>query len=346
MSIGDRPKQDDVDSLASFVEAVAELDSEPFFSRDEPRKLSSSGDKFTYHLGDRFHFRSALITFRRIWMKGDAENFEHVCNVIWKFTPPPSNMLLAFVRAAIRKELDQEPQWPRPINVQGRKLVDLWLNAVFAHSGLAGGVKLRHEFDALVEQYGNGRLEFAFRHIVWSLGIQYKNVVQLAKNLLETWRRDFGLLPSFKLGSAFGSKRRERTTDGDLIIRESSSEFFSEETYEQRFHRILRRPEFSTAESVLSILQFTERELLRFVMKHDSYAGVVRESMLELTILEKAPQSHSSIGGFRSFAGLVDVNRGVRSSIYSTDTNVVTDATGLTIIDRLLAEFKHQLLHS
>jgi hypothetical protein len=207
-------------------------------------------------------------------------------------------------------------------------------------------VKLRHEFDALVEQYGNGRLEFAFRHIVWSLGIQYKNVVQLAKNLLETWRRDFGLLPSFKLGSAFGSKRRERTTDGDLIIRESSSEFFSEETYEQRFHRILRRPEFSTAESVLSILQFTERELLRFVMKHDSYAGVVRESMFELTILEKAPLSHSSIGGFRSFAGLVDVNRGVRSSIYSTDTNVATDAIGLTIIDRLLAEFKDQLLHS
>lgn len=168
-------------------------------------------------------------------------------------------------------------------------------------------MKLRHEFDALVQQYGNGRLEFAFRQIVWSLGIQYKNVVQLAKNLLETWRRDFGLLPSFKLGSAFGRKGRERTTDGDLIIRESSSEFFSEETYEQRFHRILRRPEFNTAESALSILQFTERELLRFVMKHDSYAGVVRESMFELTILEKAPQSHSSIGGFRSFAGLVDV---------------------------------------
>jgi hypothetical protein len=281
-----------------------------------------------------------------MWMKGDAENFEHVCNVIWKFTTPPPNTFLAFIRDSIRKELDEEPQWPRPINVQGRKLVDLWLNAVFAHSGLAGGVKLRHEFDALVEQYGNGRLEFAFRHIVWSLGIQYKNVVQLAKNLLETWRRDFGLLPSFKLGSAFGRKRRERTTDDDLIIRESSSEFFSEETYEQRFHRILRRPEFSTAESALSILQFTERELLRFVMKHDSYVGVVRESMFELTILEKAPQSHSSIGGFRSFAGLVDVSRDVRSSIYSTDTNVVTDAIGLIIIDRLLAEFKDQLLHS
>ena len=118
MSIGDQPTQDDVDSLASFVEAVGELDSEPFFSRDEPRKLSSSGDKFTYHLGDRFHFRSALITFRRIWMKGDAENFEHVCNVIWKFTTPPPNTFLAFIRDSIRKELDEEPQWPRPINVQ------------------------------------------------------------------------------------------------------------------------------------------------------------------------------------------------------------------------------------
>ena len=128
--------------------------------------------------------------------------------------------------------------------------------------------------------------------------------------------------------------------------RESSSEFYSEETYEQRFRRILRRVEFNTVESVLSILQFSERELLRFVMRHDSYACLVQESMLELTILEQAPQSDSSISGFRSFAGLVDVSRGIRSSIYSTDTSGVTDTIGLSIIDRLLAEFKDQLLHS
>ena|SRR5437763_8019684 len=119
MSIGDRPTQDEVDSLASFVEAIAELDSEPFFSRDEPRTLSISGDKFTYHLGDRFHFRSALITFRRIWMKGDAENFDHVCNVIWKFTTPPPNGFLSFIRDAVQKELDEEPRFPKPIDVKG-----------------------------------------------------------------------------------------------------------------------------------------------------------------------------------------------------------------------------------
>ena len=170
--------------------------------------------------------------------------------------------------------------------------------------------------------------------------------MQLAKNLLETWRRDFGLLPSFKLGSAFGRKRRERTTDGDLIIRESSSEFFLEEAYEQRFHRILRRPEFSTAERALNILQFNERELLRFVMKHDSYADLVRESMFELDIVEQAPQSYHSIVGCRSLAGLLDVNRGLRSSLSSTDTNVITDAIRLSIIDGALAKFRDQLIHS
>jgi len=161
-----------------------------------------------------FHFRSALITFRRIWMKGDTENFDHICNIIWRFTTPPPNVFLKFIRNAVHKELN-EASWPRPIDVTGRELVDLWLNAVFAHSGLSGRTKLRHRFDALIDRYGSGRLEFAFRHIVWALGIQYKNVVQLAKNLLENWDSRFGMKASFRPGAAFGTKRRERTSMGN-----------------------------------------------------------------------------------------------------------------------------------
>lgn len=143
MSLKERPTQDEVDSLASFVEAIAELANEPFFSRDEPRKLTHASGKFTYHLGDRFHFRSALITFRRIWMKGDAENFDHICNIIWKYSTPPPNDFLKFIRNSVREHLEQRPDWPRPIGITGRELVDLWLNAVFAHSGLSGRTKLR-----------------------------------------------------------------------------------------------------------------------------------------------------------------------------------------------------------
>ena len=346
MSLGQRPTQDEVDSLASFVEAVAELDAEPFFSRDEPRKLSSVRDKFTYHLGDRFHFRSALITFRRIWMKGDAENFDHICNIIWRFTTPPPNVFLKFIRDAVHKELNEAPNWPRPIDVTGRELVDLWLNAVFAHSGLKGRTKLRHQFDALIDRYGSGRLEFAFRHIVWALGIQYKNVVQLAKNLLENWDSQFGMKASFRPGSAFGTKRRERTSDGELIMRESSSEYFSEESYEQRFARIIGRHEFSSLQSLLKTLQFTDREFVRIVLKHDTYAAIVHESMFALRIVPRMPEKPESIEGLQFFGGLVDHRRGLSSRVFASETEIVTDADGLTILDGLLRDFKRELINS
>jgi hypothetical protein len=94
------PIQEEVDSIASYIEAVTELQTEPFFSRDEPRSIAGSGDKFTYRLGDRFHFRSALITFRRMGA-GSPENFDHVCNLMWKYTPPPPNYFLTAIRKTI-----------------------------------------------------------------------------------------------------------------------------------------------------------------------------------------------------------------------------------------------------
>lgn len=341
-----RPTQDDLDSIASFVEAVTELEGEPFFSRDEPRSISSSGDKFTYRLGDRFHFRSALITFRRIWMTGDAENFDHVCNLMWKYTTPPPNYFLIAIRKAVRAELKAEPKWPRPLPVTGRLLIELWLNAVFAHSGLRGGKKLRHEFDALVEKFGSGRLEFALRHLVWSLGLQYKNVVQLAKTLLESWRVEYGMVPSFRLGSPFGRKRRERTNNGELIIREGSSEFFSEESYEQRFLRVLRRTDFSSLRAALEMLQFSDRELLPVALKFDSYVDIVRESMFDLELSPQTPGNVSLGPGFTRYTGLNDgYGRNISANRLKENT-VVTDAAGVAVINEQLKTFKRALFDS
>jgi hypothetical protein len=340
------PTQDEVDSIASYVEAVTELQTEPFFSRDEPRSIAGSGDKFTYRLGDRFHFRSALITFRRIWMQGDPENFDHVCNLIWKYTTPPPNYFLMAIRKGVRAELDAQPKWPQPLPVSGRLLVDLWLNAVFAHSGLRGSKKLRHEFDALVERFGSGRLEFAFRHLVWSLGLQYQNLVQPAKNLVASWTEEFGIVPSFKLGSPFGRKRRERTTNGDLIIREGSSEFFSEESYEQRFVRILGRTDFSSLRAALEMLQFSDRELLPIVLKFDSYSAIVAESMLQLHLAPQTPGDVLLPEGFTHYIGLNDSRGRNASAIRLKNNEIITDAAGISVLDELLRKFKRTLFDS
>jgi hypothetical protein len=61
--------QKDVDRVASFVEACFELGKEPFWGKDEKLGFQGAEDRWTFTFGDRFHFRSALISFRRLFMK-------------------------------------------------------------------------------------------------------------------------------------------------------------------------------------------------------------------------------------------------------------------------------------
>jgi hypothetical protein len=58
MSLGDVITQNEVDAVASLVEAAGELDLEPFFSVDEPFTTTSGSSEYRiiYQLGDRFHF--------------------------------------------------------------------------------------------------------------------------------------------------------------------------------------------------------------------------------------------------------------------------------------------------
>jgi hypothetical protein len=66
------PTPEEVDSLAAFIEAVEELEREPFFGPDDNLKIVSRGGMTRYEFGDRFHFRSALVSFRRHFFHPDA----------------------------------------------------------------------------------------------------------------------------------------------------------------------------------------------------------------------------------------------------------------------------------
>src|SRR4051812_21903337 len=119
----DKPTQDEIDSIGSYVQAIDELDGEPFFSKDEPRKLSSGGKHRSFHLGDRFHFRSALITFRRIWMTGDAENIDRVCGLLRRFLHPAAWEGVKVFRRNIKEQLKSTQQWLGVGTITGVKLI-------------------------------------------------------------------------------------------------------------------------------------------------------------------------------------------------------------------------------
>lgn len=328
-----------VDQVASFVEACEELKKEPFFGKDEKLSFRSSGNRWTFTFGDRFHFRSALISFRRLWMPTEPSNWIEVVEILKNPNLPKGTTLSAeYHEKKIRDVICREAHWLNLIMPSSR-IIDLWLNTVFAHGGLEGKNK-RSDFEATVDQYGHAVFEFCFRSLVQEIGHEFLNLSSMAaKPALDFYSQNTGLSPSFRIGAAFGEKRKGQTKEGHLVIREGSSEFFSEETLEEKFNRILERHENREIQFVFKNLDVSINELLRVTLDNTSLAQLLAalDGRLEIKTLkfgEIKPQE-----GFR--AGWA-INRSPINVF--DDCVVITDEDGIKTLDVALGKFRQQLL--
>ena len=122
-----------VDQVASFVEACAELKNEPFFGKDEKLSVRSSGNRWTFTFGNRFHFRSALISFRRLWMPTEPSNWVEVVEILKNPDLPKGTTLSAeYHEKNIRAVISREAHWLN-LKMPSSRIINLWLNTVFAH---------------------------------------------------------------------------------------------------------------------------------------------------------------------------------------------------------------------
>lgn len=332
-------EQKDVDKLASFVEACGELQLEPFFGKDERLSFRSVGNRWAFSFGDRFHFRSALISFRRLWMPTEPSHWRTVVEILQRLGWPP------FVTGFAQHHSDTIDQVARKdshllgLSLPGGRVVDLWLNTVFAHGGLEGKNK-RGDFESIIDRHGHAVFEFCFRSLVKEVGSEFINISNLAaRPALEYCKEDLGVSPSFRIGAAFGSARKEKTKEGHIVIREGSSEFFSEESAEERFARILARNDHKEVGFVFEHLGMSRTELLRAALRHTSFRELLKQF-----------GGRVEIKGFK--LGPFHPGRGFRASwtINSSrvdvleDYVVASDQPGIDALDSALARFRKQLL--
>ncbi len=108
---------------------------EPFFGKDDPVRLQRMGPTaVTYFLGDRFHFRSALISFRRIWMCSESSHWKDIVEYLMEpHLPSQVANTARHYQGAITSET-QKDGFPAKVNVV--RIIDLWLNTV-AFSGVS-----------------------------------------------------------------------------------------------------------------------------------------------------------------------------------------------------------------
>jgi hypothetical protein len=338
--------QKDVDSVASFVEAANELELEPFFGKDEQfSQASSVQHKTVFHLGDRFHFRSALISFRRLWMPREPSYWKAVCNILSSEGVPRDICLQAKMQAGLIENYNSKADGYVNNEMTGARVIDLWLNTVFAHGGISGPNK-RSDFEAAADKYGQGRFEYAVRtRVRWTGEMLIHLSNEAAKQALEFFRTDLLLKPSFQIGAAFGTKRREVTRNGELIIRQASSEHFSEETFEQRFERILKRPGFDNLNFIVKQVDRTRLEVITALLS----AGTLAEFLHKLggglqVVAGGDPPSISDRfcasctvygGGYRGTFGTAEISR---------EATVRIEARAVDVLSNQFVRFKNDLL--
>jgi hypothetical protein len=135
---------------------------EPFFGKDEQFSQSGSAEhKMIFKLGDRFHFRSALISFRRIWMPREPSHWKAVSAVLTRQGMPAQISLQASVQAKLIEDYISEPAPYLNNETTGNRVIDLWLNTVFAHAGISGRNK-RSDFEGLLTNMAKAGLNMPF----------------------------------------------------------------------------------------------------------------------------------------------------------------------------------------
>lgn len=343
------PMQDDVDAVASYIEACEELDREPFYGPDEKLGIRHQGKVTTFTLGDRFHFRSALISFRRVWMPSEPSHVQNVAQIIRLSGAQASGFLDYHLQQIKSSEFG--PRTFGKLTLTGHRIIELWLNTVFAHGGIKGKNK-RADFEAAVAAGGHAHFEYAFRSLIHSIGIEYRNISKLvAKPTLAHWVKQ-GFNPSFRIGSAFGIKRRELTSEGHVIVRQGSSEFFSEESFEQRFERILHRHIYEELKFLFRQLDMESAALVLAVLRSPSIETLLNASGVEVRLVERmplelpaqTPELRGSTGVTPRVGGIAaDPTKWTRANFFEGPV-METDALGMQYLGDSFVHFKNGLV--
>lgn len=267
--------QDDIDRLALYAEITEDMSYEPFFSKDEKMSLSGGNEEKEFYMGDRAHFRSALISFRRLWMNDEPSNYKRVAKIVDKYRPKTKNFYLQ----QIDDRLNKDGLMFGPPELTSKYLLELWINCVFAHGGQSRNKRLqRKHFDEAVKKHGIGILEWNFRSIIRFAGMNMiKMGFEYVQPFLSEVSHQTGKQESFVRSSPFGRSIQEITDNNDVLYRKASSKFHSDEPAEHRFSRVLLRDDHHSISGVIGKISVTEVEKLMALLRSKDLKSFLEE---------------------------------------------------------------------
>lgn len=334
--------QAQVDSLAAFTEACSELGNEPFFKLNEPLpnfRASSDWKRVTYRMGDRVQFRAGLVPFRRVWASAEPAHWATAASILASAgLPPQLNYSVKTEAEMIRREIERHELTKRIPLTNGR-IVELWLGAIAAHDTW----EQRKEWEAALAQHGHAALDFAFRSAVKTLGYHFQRLADYSvRPALALAATGLKRVPSFVIGAATATKRREVTQDGALILREGSAEHGPDETFEERYRRLVEAYDNQSLGRILTRLEASQGELMRAVLWCGNFAELLEsvEGRLEITILPWDQAGKNRTEDSRGSSASAD---GIWFHAYEGNL-IVTAAKVVPLLDAGILRLRQQLL--
>jgi hypothetical protein len=130
-------EQDDFDRIALFVAVARELRQEPFMSEDNHDRLSMSEKSSERPFAQFCHpafLKSAILPFRRLWLKSERCAFEKVLPLALDnhFDQSAVSNYRAFLQQLYFQRLDQpaDKEWAEEST---RQILDIWIYTQAIH---------------------------------------------------------------------------------------------------------------------------------------------------------------------------------------------------------------------
>jgi hypothetical protein len=334
--------QAQVNNLAAFAEACAELGNEPFFKLNEPLpnfRASSDWKRVTFLMGSRVLFRAGLVPFRRIWHQAEPAHWATAADILAAAgLPTQLNYSVKTEAEMIRHDIDR-PELTKRVPLTNGRIVELWLGAVAAHESW----DQRKEWETALAQYGHAALDYAFRSAVKTLGYHFQRLADHAvRPALALAATELKLAPSFVIGAATATKRREVTPDGTLILREGSAEHGPDESFEERYRRLLDSYDNQSLGRIFARLEASQGEIMRAVLWCATFAELLEsvEGRLELTTLPWEQAGKNRTEESRGSSASAD---GIWFYLYENNL-VVTNAKVVPLLDAGVLRLRQQML--
>lgn len=220
------------------------------------------------------------------------------------------------------------------------RVLELWLNAIVLPDPLRAK-ELRAEFDQACATHSHAAMDHAFRSAVKWIGRHFVRISEHAAEPALAVYLESGLVPSLDVGSTIRIRRRETLASGTVVVRHGVSDFAPEETFEEKFRRLLEQHENKALQIVFKHLEASTTEMVLAVVQSRSFVDFLTSiaGHIEISAFSSNGRGGPQRDDFRSSHH----NQAGRFNCYANNF-IVTDEHGMKSLETTLKRFRAQLL--